>query len=48
MASIPVTSFSASKIHDHVKAKQKYDEFPNGEQNAKMFRHNSFGNYNLF
>jgi len=42
MASIPVTSFSASKIHDHIKAKHKHDESPNEEEYANVFRHNAF------
>lgn len=46
MASIPVASFSASKIQDHIKAKHKHDdEFPAGEDNAKIFRHSPFGNF---
>ncbi|XP_054722905.1 uncharacterized protein LOC129232831 [Uloborus diversus] len=40
MASIPVTSFSAAKIREHVKSKQNQEETSNGH---KLFRYNLFG-----
>ncbi|CAL1288729.1 unnamed protein product [Larinioides sclopetarius] len=43
MASIPFASYSASKIHDHVRAKQKFDESQYGESDTKIFHHNAFG-----
>ncbi|GFV35196.1 transposable element Tcb1 transposase [Trichonephila clavipes] len=43
MASIPITSFSAPKIHEHVKARQKFDESFDGDENARMFHQNVFG-----
>ncbi|GFS32528.1 uncharacterized protein NPIL_511441 [Nephila pilipes] len=43
MASIPVVSFSASKINEHVKAKQKFDEAQDGAANTRMFHQNVFG-----
>ncbi|GFQ77745.1 uncharacterized protein TNCT_420271 [Trichonephila clavata] len=43
MASIPVASFSAPKIHEHVKARQKFDESFVGDANSRMFHQNVFG-----
>jgi len=42
MASIPVACYSASKVHDHVKAKYNYDESYHGQEKRKPFRHNTF------
>ncbi|KFM72631.1 hypothetical protein X975_00334, partial [Stegodyphus mimosarum] len=47
MASIPVTSFSASKIHDHVKSRDKFDGTSDGETPGKVFRYNLFGMDNV-
>ncbi|GIY41299.1 uncharacterized protein CDAR_303991 [Caerostris darwini] len=43
MASIPVAAYSASKIHEHVKAKQKFEETQQGDATSKMFHQNIFG-----
>ncbi|GIX87607.1 uncharacterized protein CEXT_551901 [Caerostris extrusa] len=42
MASIPVAAYSATKIHEHVKAKQKFEETQQGDATSKMFHQNIF------